>query len=393
MTITTPPPVPMVEDSTAQDVRATLRSLLDARCTPAFRLEFVNRGADFDEALWTAISQDLGLAGLLVPEDLGGAGASVRESAAVLLELGRSLAPVPYLSSAVIATTALVRCARSGSSAAAEQAAHLADGAIAALAVPATRSFGAIAQPTVQATGSPDGPVELSGNVSQVIGIAGAGAFIVPAWLGDARVLTVVGSDISSVATTRRTGIDSTRPASDLVFSGVRATVVATGETADDAVTSALETGAALLASEQVGIGEWALSQVTEYLTVRHQFGRPIGSYQSLRHRAAQMWININHARAAAIYAASTAADSTADHAVAAALAESYCSGIALQLVEDALQMHGGIGFTWDHPLHLYLKRAFADTVLLGDAQTHKRTLARLIDLAEPGTATATAAS
>ena len=78
---------------------------------------------------------------------------------------------------------------------------------------------------------------------------------------------------------------------------------------------------------------------------------------------------------------------------ICAALAESYCSGIALQLVEDALQMHGGIGFTWDHPLHLYLKRAFADTVLLGDAQTHKRTLARLIDLAEPGTATATAAS
>ena len=262
MTITTPPPVPMVEDSTAQDVRATLRSLLDARCTPAFRLEFVNRGADFDEALWTAISQDLGLAGLLVPEDLGGAGASVRESAAVLLELGRSLAPVPYLSSAVIATTALVRCARSGSSAAAEQAAHLADGAIAALAVPATRSFGAIAQPTVQATGSPDGPVELSGNVSQVIGIAGAGAFIVPAWLGDARVLTVVGSDISSVATTRRTGIDSTRPASDLVFSGVRATVVATGETADDAVTSALETGAALK-SVFTGRG-WRVEGVTQ---------------------------------------------------------------------------------------------------------------------------------
>ncbi|MDV6264705.1 acyl-CoA dehydrogenase family protein [Rhodococcoides yunnanense] len=385
MTIATPPPVSMVEDSIARDVRASLRALLDSRCTPSFRLEFVSGQADFDDALWSAISRDLGLAGLLIPEDLGGAGASVRESAAVLSELGRALAPVPYLSSAVIATTALVHCARSGSSGAAEVVAKLAGGAIAALAIPATQSSDDVAQPTVQATEASDESVTLSGYVSHVVGVAGAVAFVVPALRGHERVLTLVTADTSSVTATRRTGIDDTRPTSDLVFSGVSATVIATGQTADHAVSHALATGAALLASEQVGICEWALSEATGYLTVRHQFGRPIGSYQSLRHRAAQMWIDINNARAAAIYAASTLADSAPDRAVASAIAQSYCSGVALYVVEEALQMHGGIGFTWDHPLHLYLKRAFADTVLLGDAETHKRTLARLVALAEPG--------
>lgn len=384
MTITTPPPVPMVEDSTAQEVRATVRSLLDARCTPAFQLEFVAGGADFDDALWSALSHDLGLTGLLIPEVLGGAGASTRESAAVVIELGRALAPVPYLSSAVVATTALVRCARNGSSAAADVVARLADGAIAALAVPATQSFGDGAEPTVRATNTGLDTVVLSGTVKQVIGTADALALVVPARRGDELVLALVNADTPKVRATRRSNVDMTRPTRDLGLDEVSGTVIATGVEAGDAVTTALETGAALLASEQVGVCEWALAQATEYLTVRHQFGRPIGSYQTLRHRAAHLWIDINHARAAAIYAASTLADAVADHTIAAALAQTYCGATALRVVEETIQMHGGIGFTWDHPLHLYLKRAFADTVVFGDADVHKSTLARLIGLAEP---------
>jgi alkylation response protein AidB-like acyl-CoA dehydrogenase len=384
MTITTPPPVSLVEDSTAQDVRAALRSLLDNRCTASSRLQFIAGAAEFDEALWSAISRDLGLAGLLVPDDLGGAGASARESGAVLLELGRALAPVPYLSSAVIATTALVQCARGGSAAAARVVPQLAAGAIAALTVPATHSFATVAEPTVRATEGANGSVMLSGTIKQVIGTARAFAFVVPARRGDTRVLTLVTADAPKVAATRRTGIDGTRPTSDLDFEQVKGVVIATGAAADAAVTTALETGAALLASEQVGICEWALSQATGYLTLRHQFGRPIGSYQTLRHRAAQMWIDINHARAAAIYAASTLADAVDDRTIAAALAKSYCSATTLRVVEETIQMHGGIGFTWDHPLHLYLKRAFADTMLLGDAEGHGLTLARLVDLAAP---------
>ncbi|MBA4022672.1 MAG: acyl-CoA dehydrogenase [Gordonia sp.] len=384
MTITTPPAVSMVEDSTALDVRSALRRLLDSRFTPQELLQFVADDDDVDRELWTTIARDLGLTALLIPEDLGGAGASARESAAVLVELGRSVAPVPYLSSAVIATTALVQCARLGSPSAAGVLPDVADGAIAVLAIPAGRSSHSAANSTVTATSSADGSVVVSGNIAQVLGAAGATSILVPAEHHGAASLVLVTDDAPRVAVSRRTGIDRTRATADLQFDAVGGVIVADGEGARVAVQVALDTGAALLASEQVGICEWSLDAATQYLTVRHQFGRPIGSYQALRHRTAQLWIDINHARAAAIYAASTLADGSADQAVAGSLAQAYCSTTALRVVEETLQMHGGIGFTWDHPLHLYLKRAFADTVLLGDADTHKRALAALIDIPQP---------
>lgn len=383
MSISTPPSVTLVEDPTVHEVRDTVRKLIDKQCTPADLLNFVGNGNQFDASLWSRITGELGLSALLIPEEFGGAGATTREAAAVLTELGRGVAPVPYLSSAVIATTALVMCARGGSDPAASTLSSLAEGTIAALVTPATRAPQDTTPPTVTGTVVANS-IRLSGSVSHVLGADRAAILLVPASVDGAPTLVLVSAGSPGVAVTARTGIDQTRPTTDVVFTEADGTVVATGPGADVAIGDALRAGAGLLASEQIGICEWALATGIDHLTARHQFGRPIGSYQSLRHRAAQLWIDLNHARAAAMYAAGALADDAVDTGVAVAVAQAYCSRVTLHLVEDVLQMHGGIGFTWDHPIHLYLKRAFADSVILGDAETHKWALSILVDLPAP---------
>ncbi|MFC3243573.1 acyl-CoA dehydrogenase family protein [Gordonia humi] len=224
--------------------------------------------------------------------------------------------------------------------------------------------------------------MRVSGTVTHVLGAADAGTILVPADHDGRTALILVAADTDGVTVRRRTSIDLTRPTSDMRFDAVYGEILAHGDDASRILRSSLETAAALLAAEQVGLCEWALDTSVDYLKARYQFGQPIGSNQALRHRTAQLWIDVNHARAAAVYAASTRASGSDD--AATALAQAHCSETALHLVESAIQIHGGVGFAWEHPLHLYLKRAFADSVLLGDSQTHRRALAGFIDIAAP---------
>jgi alkylation response protein AidB-like acyl-CoA dehydrogenase len=385
MTTTTPPRISLIEDDTTADVRATLRRVLDKRGSETALHQFVADEKDHDEAAWTIIAEQLGLTGLLIPSRYGGADGSAREAGAVLTELGRSLTPVPYLASAVIATTALVHCAEAGSTEAARVLPLLAEGAIATLVVPANHAAHDPYRSPITATEAEDGSILLSGNTSRVMAATSARFLVVPAQLNDNTALVLIDSSAPHVTVSHRNSIDRTQPLPDVTFNLALGALLADGPTAQTAITSALGTGAALIASEGVGICEWALATATDYLTVRHQFGRPIGSNQSLRHRAAQMWIDTNHARGAATYAAATLADRTDDAGVATAMAKAYCSATTLKLVEQCLQIHGGIGFTWDHRIHLYLKRAFANTVILGNSESHKQRLAVLIDLPVPG--------
>jgi alkylation response protein AidB-like acyl-CoA dehydrogenase len=146
-------------------------------------------------------------------------------------------------------------------------------------------------------------------------------------------------------------------------------------------VERALRIGAAVLASEQLGLAERCLADTVAYLRERHQFGRQLASYQALKHRLADLWVAITQARATARYAARCAADDAPDLPVAAAVAQAHCSEVALLAAEDALQLHGGIGFTWEHPAHLFLKRARADALLLGSPDHHRGVLGGLVDL------------
>ncbi|MEU6040075.1 acyl-CoA dehydrogenase family protein [Actinomadura sp. NPDC047616] len=346
------------------DLRGGVRRVLDDRCPWTDVLAGIEKDEPYDAALWQAVAVQLGCAGLPVPEEHGGAGASWRETAVVMEELGRAVAPVPFLSSAVLATAALLAAGEAGGDLLAELAAGE---RIAVVAVPFNTAPGAPLGTSVRVE---DGA--LTGTVTSVADGAAADVLLVPAPDG---LYTV---DAADARRTPVTSLDMTRRLCDIALPGVPARRVAEG---DAAVRAALAAGAAMLASEQLGLAERCLESTVEYLKTRYQFGRPVGSYQGLKHRLADLWTSVTQARAVARYAASCLASGDPDTAVAMALAQAHCSAVAVKAAEECVQMHGGIGFTWEHPAHLYLKRAKSAAIALGTPDQHRAALADLVDL------------
>ena len=367
----------LLDTDVEQSLRSSVRAVLERRCTP----EAVTRLYDGDrllvEPLWAALGQELGLAGLLVAEDHGGAGASPREAAVVMEELGRRCAPVPFLTSAVIATTVLERAG------ATELLAPLASGKrVACLVVPLSAGPEC---PTPTVSLGADG--RLDGHVRSVAGALEAQLLVVPVNAGGDIALVVVDRADSGIRVEPVTSLDMTRQVADVHLDGVTARVVAEGAAATGAVEDALTLGAALLASEQVGVARWCVETTIAYLGERRQFGRVVGGYQALKHRLADLWVRVESADAAARYAAVTAASgdgSMTDAALAASVAQAYCADVAVRAAEECIQLHGGIGMTWEYPAHLYLKRAKADQIALGSPGRHRDRVASLADLPAP---------
>ena len=352
------------------ELSASLRGLLAARCPSTRVLAMYDGDSSLTRDLWPALGIDMGLAGLLVAEQYGGAGASARDAAVVLEELGRSLAPVPFLTSSVMAVAALLAAQ------AVDPLREIAGGSLTcALAAPLGTCI-----TTFSPTATFDDGGFVHGRVVRVAGTEGSGLLLVPA--SDPHgmlVLTVV--DTATAVLEPLASLDMSRPLVDLQFAGSPASVVAQGDSAAEAIRVALLLGAALLASEQVGIAQWCLDTTVGYLLERRQFGRLIGSYQAVKHRAADLFIEVETARAVARYAAATWADGSEDRFVASALAQAYCSDVSVRAAQECIQLHGGIGFTWEHPAHLYLKRAKADQVALGTPGDHRAILSGLVDL------------
>jgi alkylation response protein AidB-like acyl-CoA dehydrogenase len=352
-----------------EELRSSVRGVLAQRSPVSHILANLEKGEPFDANLWRTLATEMGLAGIAVPERLGGAGASLREAGVVLEELGRGVAPVPFLTSAIVATTVL---ARAGAD---DLVASLARGErCAALALPfsAGPTGTAVPSSTVDAEGE-----RLTGRVTTVAGALGADLLVVPTDAG----LFVVEAGAAGVSVVPVVSLDLTRPLADITFAGAPARLVADRATAVAAVSAALTAGAVLLASEQLGVAQWCLETTVEYLKTRYQFGRPIGSFQALKHRAADVWVDLTQTRAAARYAVVCAADDLPDLAVAAAVAQAHCSPATVKAAEECVQLHGGIGFTWEHPAHLYLKRAKSSALAFGGAHQHRVRLSTLVDL------------
>jgi alkylation response protein AidB-like acyl-CoA dehydrogenase len=178
--------------------------------------------------------------------------------------------------------------------------------------------------------------------------------------------------------------LDLTRPLADLELLGTPARLLAGPPTAAAALRGALLTGAGLLASEQLGIAEWCLAATVAHVKERRQFGRQVGSFQAVKHRLADLWLDVTGARAAARNAADALAADRLDAPVAVAVAKAHCGAVAVRAAEECVQLHGGIGMTWEHPAHLYLKRAKADEIALGTPGRHRAALAALVDLPGP---------
>jgi alkylation response protein AidB-like acyl-CoA dehydrogenase len=317
----------------------------------------------------------MGLAGLLVPEKLGGQGATHREAAVVLEELGRAVAPLPYLTGAVLATEALLGC-DTGESEVAGLLGALASGrAIGVLAVPLSTAPAGPLPTVVRAAGD-----ALSGRIGAVADAAEADVLLVRADAG----LYAVDAGAVGVRVEPRTPLDLTRPLADVLLDGARGRRLADAEVAEAAVRRALSAGAGLLASEQWGLADWCLTETVRYTRERHQFNRPVGSFQALKHRLAQLWLEVVNARAAARAAADALATDSPEIPLAVAVAQSYCAQVAVHAAEECVQLHGGIGMTWEHPAHLYLKRAKADQLALGSPGAHREAVAELVALRSP---------
>ncbi|HEU4360980.1 MAG TPA: acyl-CoA dehydrogenase family protein [Mycobacterium sp.] len=346
-------------------LRASVRGLLNDRCSADDVVRLYDGDRSVVDGLWKSLSVEIGLAGLLVPEDRGGEGASAREAAVVLEELGRTVAPVPFLTSSVIATTLLLESDTDllGAVAAGQQTA--------ALAVPWSTAPDA-AVPSVQVVND-----RLSGVITGVAGALEADLLLVPAATASGVAVYAVAASAARINPV--VSLDMTRQIADVTVDGVAGALVNPDATA--AIRRALDAGAALLASEQLGLARWCLETTVAYLKDRRQFGRPLGSFQALKHRLADLYTGVESAAAAARYAAATLAAGDPDAPTATAIAQAYCSDLAVTAAEEAVQLHAGIGMTWEHPVHLYLKRAKADQIALGTAGRHRTRIGQLVNL------------
>jgi alkylation response protein AidB-like acyl-CoA dehydrogenase len=345
-------------------LRAAVRDLLTDHCDAAGVIARTESATPHDRETWKALTEGMGLAGLLIPEAQGGQGATHREVAVVLEELGRAVAPVPYLTSAVVATEALLACGAD------DLLAELASGrTVGALAVALHLAPGAAFQTVRVENGT------LRGELTGIADAAVADVLLVPVDDGGLYAVTA-----NAVTVTPQVSLDLTRPLATVTFAGAAARRI--GD-AGPAVDRALRAGAGLLASEQFGLAEWSLTETVRHLKERKQFNRPVGGFQALKHRLAQLWLEIVNLRAAARQAAD-ALTTGQDVDVSVAVAQAYAAPVAVRAAEEALQLHGGIGMTWEHPVHLYLKRAKADSIALGTAGAHRTALAGLADLQAP---------
>jgi alkylation response protein AidB-like acyl-CoA dehydrogenase len=361
--------IDLLYSDTEEALRDSVRRLFADRCPPESLMRAYDPAPQDFSDVWHTLAADLGMAGLLVPEELGGAGASAREAAVVMEEIGRAVAPVPFLSSAVLATVALLQAGDT------ETVKGLAAGSLtAALAVPLSTA------PNDVVAGVGFGGDGLTGRVTNVAGAGEADVLVVPVDGSDGLELHTVSRDAAGVDVSPVLALDMTRPLGNIEFSGAASSRVDMLP-AGAAVAAALETATALLASEQLGVAQWCFDTTLAYVKQRKQFGRAIGSYQAIKHRLADLWQEVNSSVAAARYAADTCARRDDDATIGAAVAQAYCSCVAVHAAEECIQLHGGIGMTWEYPAHLYLKRAKSDQLAFGTAYRHRARLADLVDL------------
>ena len=336
--------------------------------------------AGYDPAVWAQLGQ-LGLAGLIIPEKYGGAGCGPVEQLIACEEMGAALLCAPYLASAVLATWALL--ASGDAVAQADLLPGIASGeTIATLAVPEDDGSWAPDEFRVTARRSGDRYL-LDGRKSFVLDGMIADLILVAASSDDGPALFAVGGpgDGSAAGLSRQAmqTLDMTRKQAVLTFSGTPGRLAGQPGAAAEIVAQAIRGGVLALAAEQVGGAQRCLDMAVAYAKVRHQFGRAIGSFQAIKHMCADMLLEVESARSAAYRAAWAAADGAADLPLFASLAKAYCSEAYFHVAASNIQVHGGIGFTWEHDAHLYYRRAKSAEVMLGTPASHREVVAGLL--------------
>ena len=359
-------------------LRDVMRSFL-ARYSSESDVRAVMDGkVGYDVTAWRMAAEQIGVQALVIPEEMGGAGYGFDELAVVMEEAGRSLFPAPLLSTTVLATSALVAI---GGSLAREYLARIATGElVATVAVSEALLHWDSADITTQAEKS-GGNWRLSGSKPYVLDGGQAGLIIVAARTGSGVSLFAVESGADGMAVNALESMDQTRRFARVSFDGTPAVLLGDDGSGWETMRVVYDRALVALACEQVGGAQAALEMTVESVNMRQQFGRPIGSFQAIKHRCADLLVEVESARSAAAYASTAVAAGADDVSVAASIAKVYCSQAFYHVAAECIQMHGGIGFTWEHPAHLYFKRAKSSEALFGWPAHHRDRIAGLIGL------------
>ena len=368
-----------------EELRRSVRRFLEDKSpvTEVRRLMETTEG--YDPKVWSQMGNELGLQSLHIPEAYGGQGFSFVELVVVLEEMGRALLCAPFFSTVCLAADAIINAGTE------EQKQALLPG-IASGETIATLAF---TEPsgkwdangiTMEATPDGSGGYTLDGTKMFVLDGHVANLIVVAARAAGTggtegiSFFTVAG-DAPGLTRTALPTMDQTRKQAKLEFSGVKAEPLGEEGAGWAALSKTLDQVAVCLAAEQVGGAQKCLDMSVEYAKVRIQFGRPIGSFQAIKHKCADMLLEVESSKSAAYYAGWAAAEDNDELPVVASLAKSYCSEAYFHAAAENIQIHGGIGFTWEHDAHLYFKRAKSSEILFGDPTYHRELLAQRIGI------------
>jgi len=360
-------------------LREFVRSFMEDKSSEESVRELMETDAGYDAAVWSQMAEQLGLQSLIIPEEFGGQGFGYVELIIVLEEMGRRLICSPFFSTVVLAANTLIH---SGDDAAkAALLPGIASGeTIATLAF--TEESGKWDESGIAMAATADGDSwRLNGSKMFVLDGNTANLILVAARTDKGVSLFHLNSDAEGLTRTALATMDQTRKQSKLTFDNTPATMIGADGDGWAVLERVLDLAAVGLAAEQVGGAQVCLDMSVEYAKVRVQFGRPIGSFQAIKHKCADMLLEVESAKSAAYYAGWCAAELNDELPSVASLAKSYCSEAYFNASAENIQIHGGIGFTWEHPAHLYFKRAKSSELLFGDPTYHRELLAQRIGL------------
>jgi alkylation response protein AidB-like acyl-CoA dehydrogenase len=362
-----------------EELRSAVRRFLADKSPETEVRRLMETTEGYDPAVWQLMAEQLGLQSLTIPEEYGGSGFSYVELIVVLEEMGAALLCAPYFSTVALAANAVLT---SGDESAMKYLLPgLASGeTIGTLALTEDSGRWDLDGVEMQATAEGDG-WRLSGHKMYVLDGHTADLVLVAARTPAGLSLFGVKGDAAGLTRTPLPTMDQTRKQARLEFDGVDAWLVGEDGGAAAGLTKTLDLAAVALAAEQVGGAQHCLDSSVEYAKTRIQFGRPIGSFQAIKHKCADMLLEVESAKSAAYYAGWAAAEDSDELPVVAALSKSYCSEAYFHAAAENIQIHGGIGFTWEHDAHLYFKRAKSSELLLGDPSYHRELLAQRIGL------------
>ncbi|MCU1354777.1 MAG: putative acyl-CoA dehydrogenase [Acidimicrobiales bacterium] len=362
-----------------EELRKTVRQFLEAKSPESAVREQMDTETGFDAAVWSQMGEQLGLQGLVIPEEFGGSGYGYIELVVILEEMGRALLCAPFFSSVVLAANTLLHAG--DDQAKADLLPGIASGeTIATLAF--TEENGRWDEAGITATAAADGDTwKINGTKLYVLDGHTASLLIVAARTDAGVSLFAVDGDSTGVTRTALATMDQTRKQAKVELNDATGRLIGTDGGGWDTLERVLDLAAVALAAEQVGGAQKCLEMAVQYAKDRVQFGRPIGSFQAIKHKCADMLLEVESAKSAAYYAGWAASELNDELPSVASLAKAYCSEAYFHAAAENIQIHGGIGFTWEHPAHLYFKRAKSSELLFGDPTYHRELLAQRIGI------------